>query len=1236
EIEGIGEMMGLFINTIPVRVSTTGISSFCELLQSMMKQAIERKKYDFLPLIEIQACTPLKNRIFSHILVFENYPVKQFEKIDDPIISVRKIEVFEETQYDFNLVFIPGNELKMQIDFNGAVLDSEFVKALTKHFRKIAKVCAKNPFVDIREICILTEEEKEKIIKDFGNTASPYPFDKTIDAIFEAQVDRYPEKVACMTGSRNYKYIELEEKANSLAWRLKAEGVVADSAVAIFMERSYEMIVGIYGVLKAGGTYLPIEPSCPRHRVEYILADSKAKILLTLSGKAQKVNFDGTILCLDREETYDNRTHRLERTHKPSDLAYIIYTSGSTGSPKGVMVEHRSIINIIYHLQNRYPLLEDQVYLMKTSFTFDVSIAEIFGWFPGGGSLAILEPGGEKDPEQIVNAVIEFKVTHMNFVPSMLNVFMDSLSSVQVQGLNGTVKYVFSAGEALSGFLINKFYDLMKGPQLINLYGPTESTVYASGCEISHKDYGSAVPIGKPVANTRIYILNSYEMLQPVGVSGELCIAGDGLARGYLNHDDLNAEKFIRPIVIDEEKLYRTGDLARWTPDGIIEYLGRIDQQVKIRGYRIELGEIESVIRRHEAVEDTVVCVEENEGNKYICAYVVFRSQVSSVDLKNSLAEMLPEYMLPSLVIPISQVPFNTSGKVDRKALPKAMSISRQTSLYTAPESEMEKTISAIWENTLGAVNVGIDDSFFDLGGDSIKAIQIISRMKKHDLYVDIKDLFKRPTIRSLAEAVRTTGESKTFKSHAEEYESLTAIQEWFFGRQFTDMHHWNQSVMLYRRQGFDLDILNKAFVYLTDHHDALRMRFIKDSGGIKQGIKKNSERPFFSIDVFEINDTVGVENVIKETANRLQAGIDIFDGPLVKIGLFKTLEGDHLLIVIHHLVIDGISWRILFEDFKTAYENTARGLSVVLPHKSACYLEWARSMRFYSKSDKLKEEVHYWKSVLQKGCIHLPVDRTITDAKLKDMDTIKIAFTEEETERLLRQTHIAYHTEINDILLSALGMTLKGCFGNGDKYVVTLEGHGRERLAEDLDINRTVGWFTSIYPVLIDVGATDLASIIKTVKEGLRKIPDKGVGFNILRTITSGDKTLEKELSYESQVLFNYLGQFDQDIDSSLFEISRFSDGQPMSLHSERVNKIELVGMVVGNKLSFSLSYHRVEYLKETMERFIGTYRLTLLKIIDHCLNKETSQLTPSDLGEEELTLEEFEGILNDIEFLS
>ena len=766
-----------------------------------------------------------------------------------------------------------------------------------------------------------------------------------------------PNAVAAVGAGEVLTYRELMLRSVYIAKILRDRGIRSGSIVAISCGQSIEMISGIMGILFAGAAYLPIDPDYPPGRVEFMLNDCGADILLNEVSKDRSpvtdnlriTNPDFQKITLS-EIQYPGAAANFSgspsvNSSVPANLpAYIIYTSGSTGKPKGVILKHCSLVNLVNWHNLHFGVTPSDRATKYAGFGFDASVWEIFPYLTAGALLCIVP----EDVRQDIGMLTEyFKIQSVTigFLPTqMCELFMDTGESPPA------LRVMLTGGDRLRQYRETRY-------RLFNNYGPTENAVVTTSFEVSNGHY-ARIPIGKPVFNSRVYILNRNYNLQPVGVPGELCIAGDGLARGYLNQPELTAEKFIQfgppdfgiagtvdrtdglqPLTPFRETFYRTGDSARWLSDGNIEFLGRIDQQVKIRGFRIELGEIETCLMKHPEVKEAVVALRnDTRGGKFLCAYITsIEGSVGVVgnELSEYLLTFLPDYMIPSYFVPVDLIPLTPSGKVDYKALPEP-EMSPVDTGPVAPTNPVEKQLLKLWQEVLGNRNIGITDKFFEVGGDSIKVIQISAGLKKFGLQFKVNDLFLYPTVQGLAKVV-TENINPVSQEPVEGEVLLTPIQQWYFQRGLTDPHHFNYSTTFYNESGFDVKFVQMLFNRIVTHHDALRTVFRTEGGRVSAKVL-GIYGQLFDLQLFNLENADDWQEEMVVESNRIQRSINLETGPLIKLALFKTDIGDHLLVSVHHLVVDVISWRILFEDFATGYRQWQQGRGNPVPREN-CFL---------------------------------------------------------------------------------------------------------------------------------------------------------------------------------------------------------------------------------------------------------------------------------------------------------
>lgn len=751
------DMMGMFVNTLALRNYPAGDKSFGVFLSEVKYRtlnAFENQEYryeDIVARVSVNRDTS-RNPLFDVMFLLKNL---DYAVVKLPGLTLTPLDYDKKTSmFDLSCsVYEAGETLLLGFDYSAALFSEATARRLMSYFKTIIREISgmKSLDVSIAAIEYLPPKEKETVLFHFNDTTADFPDDTTIVRLFLRQAEKTPQAVAVISGDVRMTYRELDEQSGKVAAGLALKGVRRGEIVAVSMNRRPELMVALFGVLKAGCAYLPIDPQNPRERFSYLMNDASARLLINSE------NFTEFLSPLCQDGT--------EASPAPGDPAYVIYTSGSTGNPKGVLIEHRPVVNRLNWMQRAYPLTSGDVVLQKTTVTFDVSVWELFWWSLVGASVCLLEPEGEKSPESMIKTIREHAVTTMHFVPSMLNVFLEYVENSGGAAALTPLRTVFASGEALMPHHVDRFNRLLldtNNTRLINLYGPTEATVDVSFFDCRAAEISRSIPIGKPIDNTRLYILDKSGRPQGVGIPGELCIAGVQLARGYLNRPELTAEKFVKIPHLGNNgeggvTVYKTGDLARWLPDGNIEFLGRLDFQVKIRGFRIELGEIENLLVKMPDIKDAVVIARKDmKRNDYLCAYYTPRrngDEPQVATIRAFLARQFPDYMIPSYFVPLQELPLTLSNKVNRKALPEPDGArSQSNNVYLAPQSEIEIIIAEQWKKVLNVNRVGIHDNFFELGGNSLNIIQLNTELKKAlNREIPVVSLYRHLTISAFA-----------------------------------------------------------------------------------------------------------------------------------------------------------------------------------------------------------------------------------------------------------------------------------------------------------------------------------------------------------------------------------------------------------------------------------------------------------------------------------------------------
>ncbi|MEH2532306.1 amino acid adenylation domain-containing protein/non-ribosomal peptide synthase protein (TIGR01720 family) [Bradyrhizobium sp. AZCC 1614] len=1219
EISGSEEMVGLFINTLPVVDRASPQTDVGAWLRDLQERNIDLRDHGWMPLYEIQRLAGRSGRpLFDNILVFENYPIDQALRGENESgRRLGRVEQVSITNYALTVaVFAKTDGINLGFRYDRARFDEDQIRYLQLTLSRLLAEIVADASRPLGELSGLDADETRKVLGWSGGFAKAPNVGNSIVAQIEARAAASPSAIALVFGDQQVSYEDLNARANRLARRLQAHGIGRDRLVGLALERSVELVVGVLAVLKAGGAYLPLDPDYPPDRLLYMLRDSGAALMLTqgrlldrLAPVIASASVEAWAIEREREAWAGEPVRNLDVALHADSLAYLMYTSGSTGMPKGVACTHGALAARLGWMQTEYRLGAGETLLQKTPFSFDVSVWEILWPLATGARLAIAAPGAHREPRLLVDAIVAHEVTTLHFVPQMLEHFVAESEAKRCVSL----KRLFSGGEALSAELKARALAAFPNLRFDNRYGPTEALINATFWNCRDDD-AARVPIGRPIPGTAIRILDTDLNMVPAGVTGELFIGGAGLARGYWRRQALTAECFLPdPFCGPGARLYRTGDLARWRADGAIEYVGRSDHQIKIRGFRIELREIEARLLDQPGVRAAVVVAREIGLGRQLIGYVSGASELKEQVLRTALSVVLPDYMVPSRIAVLERLPLVPNGKIDRQALP-APDAASAGAQYEAPRTPAELALAAIWADLLGRPAVGLADNFFQLGGDSIISLQMVSRARRAGYLIEPRDVFQHQTLEALALAARAEQRSETLADQGQVTgpHSLLPIQARFFAEDAGRRDHWNQAVLLRPRDRLDWEMMQRAMAAVVDHHDALRLRF-KEAEGTWRA--EHGAAPA-AADLLWIRSAADGE-AVTALASSAQASLSISRGPLLRAVGIDVADGtQRLLIVIHHLVVDGVSWRVLLEDVAAAYAQLVNGdAAVALPAKSHAYAVWGKRLQDHAASPELATELSYWVDRRANADIPCDDDHGGPDY-VADADEVLLTFERELTQRLLTDAPSAYRTQINDLLLASLARAVWQWSGQDD-VLVELEGHGREDLFGDLDISRTVGWFTTAFPVRLAGGSQNPSSLIKTVKEELRGIPGRGLGYGLLRYLGSEEQRAALADIAEPKLVFNYLGQIDGgvDDDAALFAMASESAGPSRDESSPLRRWLSVNGTVRDGQLRLSFGFGRKRYRRETVERLAGLYDVALCELVDHCTSGACG-VTPSDVA--------------------
>ncbi|WDD36951.1 amino acid adenylation domain-containing protein (plasmid) [Nostoc sp. UHCC 0926] len=1251
DYEELHNLLGLVATWLPIKSHLTPDLRFKELLE-LAEQTIEAGSewQDYFVPEPVENNNPLA------------FPIGfEFEQVPEELVAAG-VSFYIDKYYSCIELF----KVKLTCTQRDNLLTSEFyydvnyfsdetIRRIAGQFQTLLISAITNPDKKISQLEILSDNDRQQLLVEFNQTQIDYPTDKCIHELFEEQVEKAPNNIAVVFEDQQLTYAELNCKANQLAHYLQTLGVKPEVVVGLCVERSLEMIIGLLGILKAGGAYLPLEPALPKEGLAFRLQDAQVSLLLTQQQLVDDLPTNAAqVICLDNDwdaiAQHKDGNPTSETTVE--NLVYVLYTSGSTGKPKGVAIEHRQILNYINAILDKLDLPPSASFATVSSFAADLGNTAIFPALCTGGCLHIISQERATNPEALADYCEIHPIDCLKIVPSHLNALLSASHPQKILPR----KRLILGGDALNGKLVARLQQYIPDCQILNHYGPTEATVGVLTYPIKVElitNQSETVSLGRPLANTQVYILDNYLQPVPIGVAGELHIGGESLARGYINHPELTSERFVcNPFSTKMgSKLYKTGDLVRYLPDGNIEFLGRVDHQVKIRGFRIELGEIELVLRQNPAIREAVVLAQEDEsGNKRLIAYVVPNQQREFLnsDLRNFVKQKLPEYMMPSAFVQLPKLPLTPNGKVDRQALPDPDSVRPELQeTFVAPRNPVEETIAKIWAEVLEIEHVGIHDNFFELGGDSIMIIQIAARANQAGLQVTPKQMFEYSTVASLGTVV---GITQTEWELVTGSLPLTPTQYWFFEQQLPQPHNCHHAFMLEVRNAIAQGavaspiapaILEQAVRHLLEHHDALRLRFtLKESSWqqVNAGLDAAKPLPFSCIDLSG-KSAVEQETALKTTVDELQASLNLTEGQLLRVALLNL--GDNqpncLLLVIHHLVVDSVSWQILLEDFQQACQHLSQKKPVQLPAKTTSFKQWSEFLREYAQSSQLLQEREYW-ARLSHHSICLPVDNREGANTITSSCKVLVSLNVEETRALIQEVPKAYRTQTNEVLVTALVQSFTQWTG-GQSLLVDLEGQGREANVNKMHLSRTVGCFTTIFPVLLTLeGISQPGEALKGIKEQLRGVPNQGIGYGVLRYLSEDSSvTAQLQTLPQAEVRFQFLDHFNSVVsESSLFKLVNQTVGADLNSQGNWRYLLDINSFVLEEQLQLELYYSEHIHQQATIEQLAQGFIEALRSLIVHCQTTTAGGYTPSDFPKANLNQKDLDKFLAKINKIS
>ncbi|WP_440055079.1 amino acid adenylation domain-containing protein [Pseudoalteromonas sp. T1lg65] len=1217
EVANADKGLGLFLNLLPLKLELSQ-GSWKDYILQVHELLMNSQRHRHFPLSNVQKLT---GQDYSEVTFNYTHFHIYSDILDDSSSELELLNAtgFEQTNFNFQTEFSRAHDtdsITMVIKYDTGLFNADFIARVADYYesvvvRLLTDINANHfaqSLISPDETALLAHWQHGKHLPSCG---------KDVVALIVEQAQKNPDAIAIADAQVTLNYQQLLEKSIRLAAYLQEMEIGHGNYVGIYVERSPEMLVSILGVLMSGAAYVPIDPRNTGERLQHILHDTGMELILLHSSSLERVPLAGldTLLiddCLESDwfEDYADADETLPSIDL-SDTAYVIYTSGSTGLPKGVEIAHAGLLDYCEFALSDYYQGVANGSIVVTSHGFDITIPSLYLPLLTGQQVYLL-PWGE-EVGQLQTALVTNPAALVRMTPTHVKGYLTTLSDEFIS--DATPTFVIG-GEALELEVLLQLRKHYPNAHYFNHYGPTEAVV---GCCIYRVDFDAPVhsgvtPIGRPMANTQVYVVDAQNNLSPIGATGELLVSGVCVAKGYLNLPEQTAASFIdNHFTHSSYKMYRTGDRVRWNKEGLIEYVGRTDGLVKYNGYRIELGEIETALSTMQGINQAAVKVFDNGQSQRLIAYLVApelaqNESAANAQIKQMLQGMVAEYMQPQQYVFVDTLPTSLNGKLDRKALLEPDVQAFETAQYQAPETAIEAQLCQILQSVLPVEKVGRSDNFFHLGGDSIVAIQVASKAKREGLVVTVKQLFATPIVSDLAHAVESMVMESIDQSDCVGSQALLPVQQRFFARQFDNKHHYNQALLLSTPAEFNAQSLVEILRALFKRHDGLRLSFVLHDGQWQGKYNPVSEtllqQATLSYDLTTISPELQ-QAEMEKIAQQLQSAFVLDQAPLFKAIYFRYSDSDgRLLLLAHHLVVDGVSWRIIAADLESAYQRVSQGLSIELAAKTASLQAWSNKLEDLAQQPEIQSQLPYWKDSLSSQ-FKAPAGQT---AVADDMQSVHFELSEENTTQLLGDANKAFRTQINELLLAALVRAYSNTY-DSENVCVELESHGREAFAGLPDVTDTVGWFTSIYPLVLRTSSdVDLEALVAKTKRTYRDVPMNGFGYSLLCTYgkDADFQTLTTQLN-EHALLFNYLGQLDNTAEQHagfkmVSEPVGTLEGDPLA----RKN-LNIVAMVQAGKLSV-----RVSYLGQLtpLQQFADNYKAALEQVLQLCsqVNDETA----------------------------
>lgn len=1191
-IPNIERMIGLFINTIPVRISNSGEDRFSDCLHANQKQALNSVQFEYHPLFEIQSQLDMRQGLVNHIMVFENYPASSPEVGgDSALFKLENMNVHEQTSYDFNIMILPGTNIKVLFRYNAHIHEKADVEQMYKHLLSIMDQVLQDPGIRVKDIELTDAATRKALLKDANKRTFIDSEGILIHQLFQTQAEKNPTGTALEYGDIRMTYSELNERANRVANHLIKQGIGPESLVGVMLGRSPELIVAVLGVLKSGGAYVPIDPSYPAERIEYMLRDSNVEFLITEEYLLEKTDYQGKKMVAACFGTLDEESVNPSTGCRTDNLAYVIYTSGSTGTPKGVLIEHRNVVNYIFGFAEKIGVRSNDSILALTTVSFDLFVTEVLLPLTRGLRIVLADDEVKNDANLLHECLLKHKVTILQTTPSTIRMLMNM--NVDFGELTDISKVLVGA-EPFTEQLYTGLRHLPNA-EIYNVYGPTETTVWSTVKLMAAPD---SITVGEPLDNVNLIILDQFNKIQPVGVEGEICISGKGIGRGYLNNPELTSEKFIEHPYIPGEKLYRTGDLGKRLANGEFICMGRMDFQVKIRGHRIELGEIERNLLRFDGINECVAVAKHNQDVPYLVAYFTADLSLNPKAVRDYLQSMLPNHMVPSYFMQLDQMPLTPNGKINRKALPEPDGMIQPDSAYEEPKDEIERKLVRIWESVLnvstsegqkltGHRGVGVADHFFESGGHSLKATSLVSRIQKEfDLSMPIKVVFELPTIKAQAEWIREQDPhhglyTAISPAAPKDYYPVSSAQKRMYVLSMLEGMGQTYNMPGGARLEGDLDRsrLERAFQALVERHEALRTSFETVQGEPMQRVHATAK---IFLEGWEISADEHEEQVLRRFVRPFHLG----QAPLMRAGLANIGEKKLLLVDMHHIISDGVSLNVIMKELSALYNGEELP---ELPIQYKDYSEWQHQL---FQSDLLGKQRDYWLKTFEGSLpvLDLPTDYPRPAVQSYNGDQITYKLPLEMKERLHRLAADT-DTTLYMILLSAYNILLSRHSGQED-LIVGSPIAGRQ----NSDVEKVVGMFVNTLAMRSRPEGTKMfKAFLKEVKESaLLAYEHQDYPFEELVDELNVARDLSRNPLFDAMFVL-------QNMDKNQLQLEGVH-ASPIKLPNNTAKfDLTLYAIEENDGIQVTLEYGTALFKKETIERLYSHFVNILQAVLEN-----------------------------------